>query len=323
MIFKDEKCNTFFQYLGLLVFGYTVIKTSLRLFNNIGTFFLGIGSVNLKKYGSWAVVTGCTDGIGKAYAEKLAKLGLNLVLISRTEEKLRNQANELKEKYSIETKIIAADFTEQSSIYSHIKQELNGLDIGVLVNNVGVSYSHPEFFDVFGQNEKTVSDMINCNITSVTKMSAIVLPGMVEKRKGVIINNASASGRIPCPLLTVYSASKAYVDFFSRALNQEYKTKGIIVQSLCPYFVSTKLSAMKKSFQAPSPNEYVSNALATIGSQSVTNGCLLHNLQGWLYEDVIPGSLFEKIQLNMMLGTRARALKKAKRLQEQQNQKKD
>lgn len=293
MIFKDDKCNAFFQYLGLIVFGYTVLKTSLKLFNNIGTFFFGFGSINLKKYGSWAVVTGCTDGIGKAYAEKLAKLGLNLVLISRTEEKLKNQAKELQEKYKIETKIIAADFTEQTSIYSEIKRQLNGMDIGVLVNNVGVSYSHPEFFDAFAQNEKTVSDMINCNITSVTKMTAIVLPSMVEKRKGVIINNASASGRIPAPLLTVYSASKAYVDFFSRGLNTEYKSKGIIVQSLCPYFVSTKLSALRKNFMTPGPSEYVSSALSTIGSQPVTNGCLVHNLQV-IY-------LFFKIQLFISL----------------------
>ena len=279
MIFKDEKCNAFFQYLGLLVFSYTLLKTSFKLFNNIGTFFFGFGAVNLKKFGSWAVVTGCTDGIGKAYAEKLAKLGLNLVLISRTEEKLKNQAKELEEKYKIETKIIAADFTEQTSIYSEIKRQLAGMDIGVLVNNVGVSYSYPEFFDVFAQNEKTVSDMINCNITSVTKMTAIVLPSMIEKRKGVIINNASASGRIPAPLLTASSASKAYVDFFSRGLNTEYKSKGIIVQSLCPYFVSTKLSALRKNLMTPGPNEYVSSALATVGSQPVTNGCVVHNLQ--------------------------------------------
>ncbi|CAF0739153.1 unnamed protein product [Brachionus calyciflorus] len=320
MIFLQEKFNTFFGYLGLFIFGYSILKLTLKLFNNIGTFFLGIGSANLKKYGSWAVVTGCTDGIGKAYAEKLAKLGLNLVLISRTEEKLRNQANELKEKYSIETKIIAADFTEQSSIYSQIKQELNGLDIGVLVNNVGVSYSHPEFFDVFGQNEKTVSDMINCNITSVTKMTAMVLPSMLEKRKGIIVNNASASGRTPVPLISVYSASKAYVDFFSRALNQEYKTKGIIVQSLCPYFVSTKMTKLKKNIFTPVPDEFSSYAISTIGSQSVTNGCPSHNLQGWFMEEVLPISIGESFMMNIMQKARTSALRK---LQNKQQTKKD
>ena len=62
-------------------------------------------------------------------------------------------------------------------------------------------------------------------------------------------------------------------------MNIEYKSKGIIVQSLCPYFVSTKLSAMRSSLTAPMPNAYVNDALKTIGSQPVTNGCLIHNIQ--------------------------------------------
>lgn len=110
-------------------------------------------------------------------------------------------------------------------------------------------------------------------------MTAICLPVMLRKKRGIIINNASASGRLPTPLLTVYSASKAYMDFFSRSLSAEYATKGIIVQSLCPYFVSTKLSKTGRSLLSPKPAEYVSSALRTIGAQPVTNGCLVHNIQ--------------------------------------------
>ena len=73
-----------------------------------------------------------------------------------------------------------------------------------------------EYFDKWAENEKGINDMINCNIVSLTRMTAIVLPGMVKRKGGVIINNASASGRIPTPLLTTYSATKSYVDFFSR-----------------------------------------------------------------------------------------------------------
>lgn len=110
-LFKDQKCAAFFEYFGLAVFTYMVVKSGWSLLNNLGTFFLGSGKLNLKKYGSWAVVTGCTDGIGKAYTEVLAKLGLNVVLISRSKDKLEEQAKFLKEKYSIQTKVIAADFT--------------------------------------------------------------------------------------------------------------------------------------------------------------------------------------------------------------------
>jgi 17beta-estradiol 17-dehydrogenase / very-long-chain 3-oxoacyl-CoA reductase len=109
--FKDDRVHALFEYVGVFFLSYTLLKTSLRVFNNLGTFFFGIGSLNLKKYGSWAVVTGCTDGIGKAYAESLAKKGLNIVLISRTLEKLQEQAKSIQEKYKVETKVISADFT--------------------------------------------------------------------------------------------------------------------------------------------------------------------------------------------------------------------
>ena len=73
-----------------------------------------------------------------------------------------------------------------------------------------------QYFDESVRNENDINNIINCNIVSLTKMTAIVLPGMVERKKGVIINNASGAGRTPIPFITVYSATKAYVDFFSR-----------------------------------------------------------------------------------------------------------
>ena len=108
---KDERLHSLFEYAGALFLAYTVLKSSLRILNNIGTFFFGMGSINLKKYGSWAIVTGCTDGIGKAYAEALAKKGLNIILISRTLAKLQDQAKVIEEKYKVQTRIIAVDFT--------------------------------------------------------------------------------------------------------------------------------------------------------------------------------------------------------------------
>lgn len=210
------KYSNFFEAVGLVVFSMTLLKLTWRMFNNLGAFFLGLGNVDFKKYGSWAVVTGCTDGIGKAYTEQLAKRGLNIVLISRTQSKLEELAKELEDKYSIHTKCVAADFTEQTAIYPKIKAALADLSIAVLVNNVGMSYKYPDYLDAILVDDQFTNSMINCNITSMTKMTGFVLPGMVSRKGGVIINVASASGRIPTPFLTVYSATKAYMDFFSQ-----------------------------------------------------------------------------------------------------------
>lgn len=102
--------SSFFNYFGAAVLAYYAFKIALKVVTNLYMFTLNSG-INLKKYGSWAVVTGCTDGIGKAYAEKLAKKGLNIVLISRSQNKLDELAKEIQSKFNVETKTIAADFT--------------------------------------------------------------------------------------------------------------------------------------------------------------------------------------------------------------------
>lgn len=121
--------------------------------------------------------------------------------------------------------------------------------------------------------------MIAVNVLAVTKMTAIVLPKMLERHKGLIINLSSTLGRFPTPLMTTYTASKAYVDFFSRSLMGEYAKEGIQIQSLCPFFVSTKMTNIPTRFWSPSPDKFVRNALKTIRTQSVTSGCLIHNIQ--------------------------------------------
>ena len=116
---------------------------------------------------------------------------------------------------------------------------------------------------------------------SVVKMTEIVLPKMVAKKKGLILNVSSGSGLRPVPLLALYAASKQFVDSFSRAVSVECRSKGVTVQCVMPFFVTTKLSTFTKTnILIPSPDDYVRNTLKTVGRNDRTFGCLSHAIQG-------------------------------------------
>ncbi|KAK2171056.1 hypothetical protein NP493_1109g00073 [Ridgeia piscesae] len=297
--------------VGAVAVAYCGLKLLRSIWRGFSVFILAraLGlSVNLKRLGSWAVITGSTDGIGKAYAFEIARMGINVVLVSRSAEKLADTAAEIEKKHNVKTKTVAVDFTAGPEIFDVIREQLEDLEIGVLVNNVGMAYSHPEYFNLLDDKVRVIVSVLSCPLTLMTRL---VLPGMTERQKGVIINVASASGVNPVPLLTVYSATKAYVDFFSRALQTEYRTKGIIIQSVRPFFVSTKLSKIRRAnLFVPTPTSYVRSALATIGVETNTFGCMSHAFQNWLY-DLVPKPIYDRLSLSMMVATRKKALKRA------------
>ncbi|XP_059498546.1 hydroxysteroid (20-beta) dehydrogenase 2 isoform X2 [Stegostoma tigrinum] len=257
MFFTDDRMNSILALIGTLTCLYYFIKYSWELLVGTRIYILAkFWRKNLALYGEWAVVTGATAGIGKAYAHELARRGLNVVLISRSLEKLRATADEI-------------------------------------VNNVGKTYQTlPCYFLDAPDVEKEILDILNCNVLSVLMMTRIVLPHLLKRRKGIIINISSEAGTHPHPLITMYSATKVFVDFFSQALNAEYKPNGIIVQTVLPLFVSTNLTHDAEiNIFVKQADDYAREALNTVGLREKTNGCLSHALQHFFFERLFPGWL--------------------------------
>ncbi|NXA07839.1 HSDL1 protein, partial [Sapayoa aenigma] len=311
----SRSCNFYIEALAIVGAWYTVRKCVSLAFDTYSMLRLYVipklgSEVDLvKQYGKWAVVTGSTDGIGKAYAEELAKRGVNIILISRNKEKLEAVSRSISETYKVETDFIVADFSKGHEPYPAIKEALKDREVGILVNNVGTLHAYPEYFT--NLPEDILWDMIHINIASANMMTHIVLPGMVKKKKGAIVNVSSAVCCHPTPLLTAYGASKSYLDYFSRALHYEYASKGIFVQSLTPFVIATKLVPFKsttseRSFPFVSPGTYASHAISTLGLSTRTTGYWLHALQFTLGEHV-PEWIWGRVSkyLNGMVRKRA------------------
>ncbi|XP_066494193.1 very-long-chain 3-oxoacyl-CoA reductase-like [Tiliqua scincoides] len=225
------------------------------------------------------MVTGATAGIGKAYAHELAKRGLNVVLISRSLEKLKQVAAEIEEQHSRSTRVIQMDFTEGSESYEPIRDALQGLEIGILVNNVGMTIPLPLHFLHLPGIDKYIPDLVNCNILSTLKMTQIILPQMVARKKGIVINISSILARRPMPLHQIYAASKTFLDLFARGLDREYRSKGIIVQSVLPAFVDSNMTAKYAEWGKIPADVFAHKALNTVGLTNRTSGTLMHSIQ--------------------------------------------
>ncbi|XP_037322774.2 hydroxysteroid (20-beta) dehydrogenase 2 isoform X1 [Pungitius pungitius] len=277
--------------IGGLTVVFQLLRLAWRCWCGFRQFVLSeLWRVDLKTYGQWAVVTGATSGIGKAYACELAQRGLDVILVSRCDDKLRMIAKEIEEQYGQKTRTIQVDFTDSRRIYPAIAEQLEGLEIGILVNNVGMTYSdHFAYFLEIPDAEQKITHIINCNMLSVAQMTRLVLPGMVERGIGLIVNLSSEVGVRPQPLLSLYCATKSFVTFFSQCLHAEYKSKGIIVQCVAPFMVSTNMTKhMTVNFFVKSASGFAREALNTVGQSSYTSGSLSHALQNTALTILLP-----------------------------------
>lgn len=209
------------QGVGALYLG----KLALSLIAYVFNLFLKPGA-SLSKFKAakdWAVVTGATDGIGKAYAMALAKKGLNVLIVSRSQDKLDAVRQEIVDKHpGVEVRAHRTDFTalDNAALDALIKA-MGGLQVGVLVNNVAVNVEMPTYFDELELAK--VRDIITCNTLGTALLTHAVLPQMKARKRGVIINLSSLGGTLPSAMLQPYGASKSFVENFSEAIAEETK----------------------------------------------------------------------------------------------------
>lgn len=188
-------------------------------------------------------MTGASGGIGAEIARQLAKLGANLILVARSEDKLKALASELRP-FNIQVHVIPLDLAEIDAS-QQLENEMNtrGLTVDLLINNAGFG----DFGEFWERPHKEISEMIQVNITILTELTRRFLPNMIKRGRGRVLNVASLAGFMPGPMMAEYFASKAYVLHLSEAINEELRSGrhlGVSVTCLCPGPTSTNFEVI-------------------------------------------------------------------------------
>jgi uncharacterized protein len=178
-----------------------------------------------------ALITGASGGLGLELAELLAKAGHDLVLVARSAAKLEGVARDLSKKYGVQTLALSSDLSAIGAGKA-LLEELRSreLDIDILVNNAGFAS-----YGKFHENDLDAEiNMVDLNIRTLTELTGLLLPSMVKRGRGRVLNIASTAAFQSGPLMAVYYASKAYVLFFSEAIANELEGTGVTVTAFCP-----------------------------------------------------------------------------------------
>lgn len=205
-----------------------------------------------------------------------------MILISRNRNKLQSVASDLESLYNIKTHIIEVDFGDGKDIFPYIYNQIKDKDIGILVNNVGIMYEYPMFLEEVSPD--TLWQHVLLNVGAVTMMTRLILPDMAKRGRGAIINMSSSAAIYPLPMMAVYSATKVYVDYFTRAIQHEYKGRGIDIQCIMPFYVSTAMTSFsgllhKVKLFVPDARTFASHAILTLGHAKRTTGHWIHGFQ--------------------------------------------
>lgn len=217
------------------------------------------------------MITGSSNGIGYELAKIHAEKGDNLILVARRKEILDEFKLELEEKYKVDIYTIGKDLSLPGAaleVYDELKKQ--SIPVDYLINNAGIGD-----FGFFAESDWHKQEkMINLNVVTLTHLTRLLLPDMIKKGMGKIMNVASTASFQPGPTMSVYFATKAYVLSFSEAVNNEVREKGITVTALCPGSTESGFhsAAIDGRKQLKERNMPTARAVAEFGHKAMMKG---------------------------------------------------
>ena len=222
-----------------------------------------------------ALITGASSGLGVDFARKLAGMGYDLIIAARRLDRLEILATEIEKEFSVKVRVIASDLSKPGAA-ANLAALIGAVQIDFLVNNSGFGYIGA----LAEESLDDVGDQIAVNITALTQLTRIYLPGMLARNSGSIINIASTAAYQPIPNMAVYGATKAYVLSFTEALWGEVQGTGVQVLALSPGGTATEFFEVAGGRLAggklASPQKVIDIAFAALGARksSVIVGAL-------------------------------------------------
>ena len=198
----------------------------------------------MKIDGCSALITGASAGIGREFVRQLAMRARSLVLVARREQRLNELRDELRNRNpQLNVHVRVVDLCEKSQIDELVRWlEENKIDTDFLINNAGVGDTGPFATSPPQRNH----EMLQVNIVALTTLTRALLPQMISRKRGGILNVSSSAGFLPIPEFNVYAATKAYVTSFSESLHAEVRGAGVTVTALCPGPVHTEFGDVAK-----------------------------------------------------------------------------
>lgn len=181
-----------------------------------------------------ALITGSTSGIGAAFSRKFASSGYDLIVTGRRADKINRLADEIRQKYGLKVEVIIAELSDQNDVNALI-EKVKDRNINILVNNAGFGYNAR-----FHEGDMAIyENMINVHVLATLQLIHALLPGMIKRGNGSIINVSSDSAYLSIPTNSVYTGTKAFIKRFTETLYLDLIGTGVKVQALCPGLTRT------------------------------------------------------------------------------------